>query len=253
MNRSSLPDVRRCRLPFVAAIVIPGGACGAKWRSIWCLWEQTEGRISSAVQRPKTHRRSIKMSETVYDSLSLERNPSMLFKSGKEAIATLVIVSLYAGCGGGSTVVVPSDGGADHVSRGDAGLGSMGGRSGTGQGAGGTGGQGNSCSATVSCPRRSVCDIANGACVECLSTADCRMQLCDVATHSCVDCLTSADCPTATPACSSGHTCGATCTTSATCPTALPACETSTHTCVECLIDSDCGPGGMCQSDLTCA
>jgi Cys-rich repeat protein len=113
-------------------------------------------------------------------------------------------------------------------------------------------GGGMACTTSASCGRRGVCDTTAGVCVECLASTDCNNQVCDVASHTCVDCLANKDCPTATPSCSSGHTCGDMCTKSADCPNALPVCEVATHACVECLVDADCGAGGVCQADLTC-
>ncbi len=97
-------------------------------------------------------------------------------------------------------------------------------------------------SSDASCAANSqVYDSASGACVDCLTNADCNGQLCDPVSRSCVDCLQPSDCPAASPGCyqgvcgqcnvssdcpggeaCSGGTCG--CTSDQACPAATPNC-----------------------------
>jgi hypothetical protein len=175
------------------------------------------------------------------------------------ACAVWFIACAAAPAGCGSSTPVTTDGAAGKTAAtGSAGV--AGGSTSTGGGGGG-GGQTNigepdggsqTCTQSADCRHNGVCDTATHTCVECLASSDCGMQKCDTQTHTCVDCLVSADCPMSAPSCSTGHTCGQMCTKNADCPMGQPACQTSTHSCVECLVNGDCGPGGVCQSDLTC-
>ena len=160
------------------------------------------------------------------------------------------VVGVMTACSGSSQITL-SDAAIVHTGV-DAGR-DGGAAGGAGGSAGGIGGRsGAACTATTRCRNGMICNTATGACVECLSTSDCGTQKCDLASQTCVDCLASTDCPTGMPVCSGGHTCGGMCSTSANCQGALPVCETATHACVECLTGADCGPGGVCQTDLTC-
>ena len=102
------------------------------------------------------------------------------------------------------------------------------------------------CQVDADCPV-GVCDVATGACVECLDDADCPGGVCDPAGPACVPCLDDADCPggVCDPA---GPVC-VECLDDADCPAALlcgPA-----DACVECIDDGDC-PGGPCLPGGTC-
>ncbi len=61
-----------------------------------------------------------------------------------------------------------------------------------------------------------VYDPESGACVACLTSADCNGQLCDPVALSCVDCLQPSDCPAGSPGCYQG-VCGQ-CNVSSDCP-----------------------------------
>jgi hypothetical protein len=121
-----------------------------------------------------------------------------------------------------------------------------------------------------------VCDSTDGACVACVTNADCTdsaAPVCNQESHICGSCSTDAECaaidPSA-PACLPSGTCGQCsptnstlctgdrpvcntqealcvgCNTSEDCGDAAPNCDSSTHECKQCLQDSDC-TNGVCD------
>ncbi len=128
---------------------------------------------------------------------------------------------------------------------------------------------GGSC-AVAGCPLSSLhCDVASGACVECLASADCTggadasesaLPICDPSTHACVACLVSGDCrpgydcvtaaKQCVPSCASGGTCAEgtctgglcwRCTASSGCEDGSTSiCDPITHQCVGCVSDATC-------------
>lgn len=93
------------------------------------------------------------------------------------------------------------------------------------------------------------CDEAAGACVECLSSADCSgaRPFCDLATKACQPCTAapSACADPARPACNAGGALAGRCTECSSsdaslCVGARPFCNTNSGQCAECRVSSDC-------------
>lgn len=104
-----------------------------------------------------------------------------------------------------------------------------------------------------------LCNQATGVCVPgspkgCTSSADCAARTdgktqCDVTSGACVQCLTAADCSTGQVC--TNHACatGQTCNNSLDCPSGL-VCNTATKLCVACVSDADCGASGRCAANI---
>jgi hypothetical protein len=101
-----------------------------------------------------------------------------------------------------------------------------------------------------------ICDVTTGACVGCMSAADCPTSqgVCDPTTQQCVQCTSGADCVgTSTPACARNMC--VQCATSTDCSGATSYCTSGGDNpwqCVECLQNGHCSPnkpscnGGVC-------
>lgn len=112
------------------------------------------------------------------------------------------------------------------------------------------------------------CDLATGACVECLGDPNCLVGTCDPDSHrciqsctsasdctegycnvdwgQCVECTSSADCYSSDkPLCNTGIGQCVQCLTNAECATGL--CLASRGECAECRIDADCDVGQVCD------
>ena len=142
----------------------------------------------------------------------------------------------------------------------------------------------SACHANADCaarPATPLCNLGNGACVECLLPRDCgkgklcqagvckaqpgcatstdcvdpKLPVCDAEQHACVQCLQGADCADpATPICDGSHHCVAPslCHANTDCNKPTPVCQTASGNCVGCLADSDCPQGFGCSAQLTC-
>ena len=101
--------------------------------------------------------------------------------------------------------------------------------------------------ATCGGGRTPICDMTTGACVGCVTAADCKntagRAVCDATTQQCVQCGTDADCK-GNPAGAVCDTASATCVqceANTDCPMARPVCEAALHTCVAgCTADAQC-------------
>jgi Cys-rich repeat protein len=71
--------------------------------------------------------------------------------------------------------------------------------------------------------------------------------LCDQTTGACVGCLTAANCPATAPLCESTTKTCVQCTTNTDCPAARPRCFLGDFTCVECATSADCTGGKVCD------
>lgn len=124
------------------------------------------------------------------------------------------------------------------------------------------GGSGGGCTKSEDCQANgaAVCDIANHACVQCLTDGQCpTTETCkhDMVCHGTVTCHKDDDCSSAFE-CGSEGTCVVTpgrCMASNDClDPAKKACDTESLTCVACLTSLDCGSNGVaqCTSSHTC-
>jgi hypothetical protein len=123
--------------------------------------------------------------------------------------------------------------------------------------------------ASAGCPLDTlVCDLATGACVECLQQGDCgkyagRLPLCDPSTHTCVDCLSVLDCGPKATCIVSAKQCVPTCSATVAC--AEGTCDKTSQACVVCTSDAECKDDGQnlvcdlttkqcvgCVGDKTC-
>ena len=102
-----------------------------------------------------------------------------------------------------------------------------------------------------------VCDQATGACVACLSSADCPSEtpFCKVDPNAptgsqCVQCTGDVDCNGASPVCDlSTNECTSRCQDSAQCSGATPLCDPVAQVCVQCLANTDCtAPAPACDA-----
>ncbi len=114
------------------------------------------------------------------------------------------------GGGGSSGGSSSSSGGTSGVTGSTSGASGGGSTSGSGSGSTSSGGGPSCADGGVTCVGQ-VCDAMTGACVDCLSDADCAGKphagRCDPMTYTCVECLGPSDCPYHNPGCSGGH-CG---------------------------------------------
>jgi len=101
-----------------------------------------------------------------------------------------------------------------------------------------------------------ICNTTTGACVGCISSADCpaSQRLCDPTSQQCVQCVGRADCAgTSTPACLQNR-CVA-CATNADCSSATPYCASggdSAPRCVQCVQNAQCPPSAPSCNGGTC-
>ena len=131
------------------------------------------------------------------------------------------------------------------------------------------------CLGDTDCPEGQLCDYKHNACVDCLSSADCRPDqlcldgecvvmpgceadgyceegICDIETGACVECLADSHCP-------GGHVCvdrvcvlvDLPCSTDDDCPAGL-SCDPQSGLCVGCQDATDCPPEAFCDEG-TCA
>lgn len=137
------------------------------------------------------------------------------------------------------------------------------------------------CAANQDCSGDSpICDLSTGACVGCLSSADCagvkEMPICEPSHAQCAECASNADCGVAAPACDLNdgkcheclvdsdckapslcgvdRKCHFSCATNADCADPnKPLCDPGGKDCVECLINTDCGAAApACAADHKC-
>jgi hypothetical protein len=120
------------------------------------------------------------------------------------------------------------------------------------------------CVTGADCPARDpVCDPTTQQCTQCATNADCKRNanggVCDTASDTCVLCLADTDCPAARPICNDAtHACVAGCTTNAGCMgrggfggRMTPVCDTASGLCVECTTAAQCtGAGATCTNNL---
>ena len=147
-----------------------------------------------------------------------------------------------------------------------------------------TPGTAGSCAKDADCsahPSTPVCDLAQGACVACVTAADCGpgnlcqanacvaqqgcsssgecrdpTPVCDVALHACVACLSAADCADPLrPNCDASHHCvaSAACRDDGDCAKPAPKCQPGSGRCVACLSTADCPAPLVCDpKQLVC-
>lgn len=197
----------------------------------------------------------------------------------RAAVAGLLSLALWCGCGEPIVVTFPGSGSG----------------SGNGDGGNGDGGDGGypsavPCSPSNLCAAPLVCDVAGG-CVECSTDANCSgaTPACDLLTRRCVTCRGALGCnggyvcsPSAPvcvlpcvdalgcpgfidgcrayvcSACNDHEDCGAgmfcdvplgrcvACLSDGDCNSPTPKCQVATGTCVACVRNSDCPSGGSC-------
>jgi hypothetical protein len=134
-------------------------------------------------------------------------------------LASLVVLSVAAGCGGNVVVKPGAGGGTTSSTTGSTTSGST---------------TGSGCKSDADCPSAHTCDTATGYCVATGCTTD-------------TDCLQGETCDTATGMCYMAPPPG--CTSNADC-NADEVCDTTTGACVfqGCLSDADCLPGETCDT-----
>jgi hypothetical protein len=98
------------------------------------------------------------------------------------------------------------------------------------------------------------CNVADGRCFQCMSSADCSGdRVCRAETHSCEPrCLSNADCVGIDrPVCSATGVC-VECTTDGDCSGATPRCNPLNGVCVRCLVNTDCSPTRCIDDCYSC-
>jgi hypothetical protein len=171
-------------------------------------------------------------------ALRMSRNALSFVRFARPAALFGALASVAVACGGGATGGASStqgtgQGGASSTS--SSGTAGSGGGTGTAGATGSGGGGGSSgCKGNADCsadPKKKVCDLGTGQCVECTPDSDfCPMgQYCAPATLSCtVGCTDTSDCM------------------------AGQQCNTDAHVCTGCVNDSDCAPGSVCFNKQSC-
>jgi Cys-rich repeat protein len=91
------------------------------------------------------------------------------------------------------------------------------------------------------------CDVEAGACVECLSNADCSGSTPHCVRGACVSCTTDADCATGMVCNTHIPRCETMCSNGTQCDNGP--CSTEYGYCVECLSDLDCTTAGLPYCD----
>lgn len=103
------------------------------------------------------------------------------------------------------------------------------------------------CAKNAECQGGQLCNVAEQACVACLSDDNCEGNAqCDLTSHTCVQCTDDAGCAgSSSPYClQSSNTCVA-CASDADCSgTPTPACATELGQCVGCVDNTHCAPQG---------
>jgi hypothetical protein len=121
-------------------------------------------------------------------------------------------------------------------------------------------GQCAACAVNGDCGTGEACFPANHTCqTACTANADCpqigapNARLCNTPSGACVGCLTSADCTDpALPVCEPQRGQCGDCASRLDCSVSRPACDLQTARCVVCLVDGDCGAGYACRQDHEC-
>lgn len=109
------------------------------------------------------------------------------------------------------------------------------------------------CTTNANCSGGTVCDISTGACVTCLSDANCDdpTPVCNTSTKKCVGCLADTDC-TGGLICKNNTCVAPPCTTNTDCASSpdVPICDTTKGKCVECKVNSDCSGLDQCKNNV---
>ena len=116
---------------------------------------------------------------------------------------------------------------------------------GNGPDAGGPPAQSGPCTSDDDCTKSApFCNVADGRCVQCMTTADCPSgEVCRAETHFCEPrCQSQADCVGIDrPVCSATGVC-VECTADPDCSGTTPHCNPLNGVCVQCTQNTDCGP-----------